>query len=91
MKKQMINIRPFGFNILVKPVAKKQILVSDKGILCEYGEVIAIGHEVREIKVGQTIGFTTFGIKHLEIDGIKYYFVPEASEFLLGTIELAEV
>ena len=49
-----MNIIPFGDNIIVKPIEKKQILVSDNKSLCLYGEVVAIGDKVREldIKVG---------------------------------------
>lgn len=82
------NIIPFGNNILVKPTEKKQILVSDQGSMCEYGEVIAVGDDVQKIKVGDTIGYTVFGINSLEIDGKKHYFVPETAEFILGKISL---
>lgn len=88
---KLMKINPFGFNILIKPIEKKQILVSDQPSLCEYGEVIAVGNKVTEIKVGDTIGYTVFGINSLEIDGTKHYFVPETSEFILGTIELDQV
>lgn len=83
------KITPFGNNILVKPTEKKQILVSDQGSLCEYGEVMAIGDDVQKIKVGDTIGYTIFGINSLEIDGKKHYFVPETAEFILGKIEMS--
>lgn len=82
-------ITPFGKNILVRPHEKKQVLVADRASLCEYGEVIAIGDEVEKIKIGDTIGYTVFGVNSLEIDGTKYYFIPETSEFILGTLELA--
>lgn len=83
-----MKIKPFGQNILVKPTEKKQILVSDQGSLCEYGEVIAVGDDVQKVKVGETIGYLVWGISSLEIDGTKHYFVPETSEFILGTLEL---
>lgn len=84
-----MKIIPFGFNILVKPIEKTEILFGEKGTLCEYGEVMAIGDEVQKIKVGDTIGYSTFGVKSLDIHGTRYYFVPEASEFLYGTVELS--
>lgn len=84
-----MKIIPFGFNILVKPIEKTTVLVGDKGGLCEYGEVVAIGKDVKEIKIGDTIGYSVFGIKPLDIYGTRYYFVPEAAEFLLGTVELS--
>lgn len=85
-----MKIKPFGNNILVKPTEKKQILVSDSGTLCEYGEVLAIGEGVSSIKVGDIIGFTTWGVNKLEIDGTTHYFVQEDYRFLLGTIGMSE-
>lgn len=85
----MDKIKPFGSNILVKPHEKKQVLVADKGSLCEYGEVIAIGDLVQYIKVGDIIGYTVFGTNSLQINEKKHWFVNETSEFILGTIKLA--
>lgn len=81
-----MNIQPFGRQILVKPVEKQQVLVSDDGTLSEYGEVIAIGKEVKTIQVGEKIGFSVFGIEKLIVDEQKFYFIKEDDEFLLGTI-----
>lgn len=85
---EKIEIEPFGNQILVKPVEKKQILVSDRKTLCEHGEVIAVGDEVKKIKVGDLIGYTVWGLNHLEIDGQKHYFVPEDARFILGRIRM---
>lgn len=82
------KIQPFGNQILVEPIEKKQILVTNQKSLCEYGTVIAIGDEVNKIKVGDTVGYTIWGINSLEIDGKKHYFLPEDQQFLLGTIKL---
>lgn len=79
-------IKPFGKQILVQPVIKSQIAVSDNVSLCEYGKVIDIGDDVQKIKVGDEIGFTVWGLNHIEINGIKYYFVLEDTNFILGTI-----
>lgn len=83
-----MKIIPFGKNVLVKPTEAKRAL--GESSLCEYGEVIAIGHEVEYLKVGQTIGYTVFGVNSLEIENEKHYFIPETSEFVLGILELAE-
>lgn len=79
-------IKPFGDQILIKPVERQQVLVSDDGILSEYGEVVAIGMNVLHIKVGDMVGFSVFGIEKLIIDEQKYYFIRESPEFLLCTI-----
>lgn len=81
-----MTIKPFGDRILVKPIVRQQVLVSDDGNLNEYGEVIAIGDEVKTIKVGDKIGFSVFGIEKLVIEEEKFYFIQESPEFLLGTI-----
>lgn len=83
----MINIKPFGDRILIKPMERKTVLVSDDGTLNEYGEVIAIGEDVKRIKAGDKVGFSVFGVEKLVIEEDKYYFLQESSEFLLCTIE----
>lgn len=80
-------IKPFGDQILVKPVAKPQVLVPDDVPLDEYGDVIAIGDHVKSIKVGDKVGFSVFGIEKLIIEDQKYYFIRESAEFLLCTIQ----
>lgn len=82
----MLNLKPFGDQILVKPVEHKQVLVSDDGALSEYGDVVAVGDEVKKIKVGNRIGFSVFGIEKLIIEEQKYYFLRESPEFLLAII-----
>lgn len=82
-----MNIKPFKNRILVKPVSKAQVLVSDDGALSEYGEVLAVGKDVKDIKVGDTVGFSVFGVEKLIIDEEKYYFLQEDADFLLAVIE----
>ena len=84
----MANITPFGNNILVKPHAKKQVITPESGTLCEYGDVVAVGSGVTEIKIGDTIGYTPWGINSLQINDEKFYFIPEDQQFLLGTIQM---
>ena len=81
-----MNIKPFGENLIVKPTEKKQILVSDNKSLCLYGEVVAIGEDVKKIKVGDTIIYEMWGLKSPEIDGEKVHFISESSPFLLGKL-----
>lgn len=84
-------IIPFGDQILVKPIEKKTVLVSDEGMLSEYGEVVAVGDDVKKIKIGDKIGFSVFGIEKLMIEEQKYYFIRESPEFLLCVIDDARV
>ena len=77
---------PFDNNIIVKPTQKKQVLVSDNKKLCLYGEVIAVGDLVKDIKVGETIIYEKWGLKSPEIDGEEVHFISRLSPFLLGKI-----
>lgn len=81
-----MNVNPFGRWILVKPLEKQRVLVSDEGSLSEYGEVIAVGPVVKEIKIGDRVGFSLFGVEKLIIEEQKFYFIMEDDEFLLATI-----
>ena len=82
-----MKILPYGRRILVKPVERKQILVSDDGTLNEYGVIVEVGGAVKHFKKGDKIGFSVFGIEKLVIDEEKYYFLLEDDEFLLAKIE----
>ncbi len=82
-----MTIKPFGNRILVKPVEREQVLVSDDGTLNEYGIVEAIGPDVKVVRVGDKVGFSVFGVEKLVIDEQKYYFISEDPEFLLAIIE----
>lgn len=83
-----MKIKPYGDYLLVKPVEKAQVLVSDDGTLSEYGKVIAKGPACSEaIKLGDTVGFSVFGVEKLVIDDEKHYFLRENAEFLLCLIE----
>jgi co-chaperonin GroES (HSP10) len=79
-------MKPFGNQILIQPDKKEQVLVSDQGTLCEYGEVLAIGEDVKRIKVGDKIIFTIWGVNAVEIGNEKYHFIPEDNNFILGTL-----
>ncbi len=81
-------IKPFGTRVLIKPVKVSGPLQSDS--LCEYGEVLAIGEDVKKIKIGDTIAFISFGVEHFEMDGEKHYFVNEGNEFVLAKVTLKD-
>lgn len=87
----MKTVIPFGSNILVKPIETKQILVNQAPSLCAYGTIIALGSDLSDtanLKVGDIIGYTVFGVNALEIENEKYYFIPYTSEFILAKIEM---
>jgi co-chaperonin GroES (HSP10) len=78
-------IKPFGSNILIKPTEQKQILVNLVKSMEEYGIVLAIGDEVKKIKVGDNIVYSIWGMKSPTIENEKYYIIPEDDRFILGT------
>lgn len=80
------NIKPYGNNIIVKPIEKEQIIVGDSKSLQQYGTVIAVGSDVKDIEVGQTAFYTVWGLKDVEYEGEKVYFMPCDSRFFLGTL-----
>lgn len=84
-----MDIKPFAYQILVKPIEQKEILSNGKS-LCQYGTVTAIGDEVKHIKVGDVIAYTIWGLNHIEYNGEKYYFVIEDPRFILGTFTLSQ-
>ena len=73
----MINIIPFGDQILIEPFEKKQVLVSEQRSLSKYGKVIAIGEDVQKVKVGDMIAFIDWGMNSVDINEKKLYFVRE--------------
>lgn len=79
--------RAFGNNILIRPMIKTQIAVSDSPSLCEYGEVMAVGDEVKKIVVGDKISFTVWGLNSVDFEGTRYYLVPEDPKFILSYID----
>lgn len=76
--------KPFGNYILIKPVQRKQVLVSDSGMFCEYGEVLAIGEDCKKVNIGDILGFLVWGVQKLEVEGETHYFIPEDGNFILG-------
>ena len=83
----MNKYKPFGSNILIKPVSKDKV-IGDTAKYYLFGEVIDIGDEVKNIKVGDTIGYTLWGLKEiLEADGTKHFFVKEDPAFILGILQ----
>lgn len=81
----MNNITPFGRNILVQPTEVKTVVSVKNTSKCDYGKVIAIGKEVKEVKVGDIVGFVNHGLLALEVDKTKLFFIPETDDFLLAT------
>lgn len=78
---------PFGINLLIKPLEKKQAIISDTETFTDCGEVLAVGEDVVGVKVGDIIAFLFWGSQSVsDAQGNKYYFVPCSDEFILGVL-----
>lgn len=81
-----MNIKPLKNKILLLPVEKSKttrsglIVDSDKDKTIE-GKVLAIGPDVKEVKIEDTILYKKYGPDEIEIDG-KKYLVGEEEDIL---------
>jgi co-chaperonin GroES (HSP10) len=78
-------IEPLFNQILIKPVQNEAIIGASK--FCEYGEVVGIGKDVKEVAVGDKIGFIKWGVNELVIGEEKFIFIQEESRWILGKIK----
>lgn len=84
-----LNFLPYKTNILIKP-AKKDVVLSDNANAPKYwlyGTVLAVGSDVRDIHEGDVVGYDKFGIKDIDKDGEKYFFLEDNPSFILGIIK----
>lgn len=82
------KFEPYKTNILIKPAKKDLVLSSNTNApkYWLYGEVIGVGSEVKDIHVGDIVGYDKFGIKDVDKDGEKTFFIEDNSQFILGII-----
>lgn len=77
---------PYKTNILIEPEDKNKIIGNTQTKYL-YGKVLAVGSEVKDIKVGDTIGYTMWGINKIVMaDEKEHYFLQENPEFILGIL-----
>lgn len=80
----MTQYKPYKNNILIEPESKNKI-IGDTSKFYLFGKVLDIGSEVKDIKIGDTIGYTLWGLTEIvEADGTKHFFVQDNSDFILG-------
>lgn len=83
--------KPFGNNIHVEPVSRNKI-IGEKAKYYLYGKVIAVGEDVKKIRVGDEVGYVLWGLKEIEFaDGTKQYFMQEHTDFILGVKHADEI
>lgn len=78
----MDNATPYFEYVLIEPVEKKQILVSDNSKLETYGKVVAIGKEVTETNIGDYVAFELWDVKDCSVNDKKLYSVQESKLIL---------
>ncbi len=77
--------KPYKNNILIKPKDKEKI-IGNTATKYLYGEVLDIGSDVKNITIGDTIGYTQWGInKIITADNEEHFFVQDNPDFILGT------
>lgn len=82
----MNNWSAYANNILIKPFEKNKI-IGDTSKYYLYGQVLSVGDEVEKIKVGDTIGYTMWGVTEIVMaDGAKHFFVQDTPDFVLGIL-----
>lgn len=79
---------PFYDKVQIKPLEKEGLLKGENDQYLEIGEVMAVGQEVKFLKVGDTVFFDAWGMqKTPKVEGEEQFFVvPERSQFILGKI-----
>ncbi len=80
-------ITPFGRRVHYTPIEDVSILQTTDRRLTEVGTVIAIGPDVKHIKVGDNIILNVYGTNTPTIDGEQVFFALEDDEVILGTYE----
>jgi len=88
------KIKPRGKNVLVIP-DKNESKANEHGISMpssveeepkETGKVVAIGPDVKDIKVGDKVMFATFAGDKIEMDKKKYVMLHDDDSEILATL-----
>ena len=78
------NWLPYKNNILIAPKSKEKI-IGDTAKYYLYGEVLDVGSEVKDIKKGDIIAYTLWGLNEiLEANGTKHYLIQDNPDFILA-------
>lgn len=80
-----MNFVPYKDKIEIQPIKEEGILERMSSNYQEAGTVLAVGSEVTDIAVGDTLYFLSHGCwETAKVDGISHYVVPATSEYILG-------
>lgn len=79
-----MEFEPLFDNVLIELEEEETTLQTTDPLFTENGKVIAIGSDVKNIKVGDTIGIFKFGVKTAVRNGKKYHTIRELPAFIQG-------
>lgn len=75
---KIIGVEPYTDYLYIKPVEKKQTLVTQRRSLFEVGEVVVVGPEAKNTKVGDYVAYEHWDMPDIEgMDGNLYCFIRE--------------
>lgn len=83
-----MKIQPIGNRIFIQPEDADSVLKLSNPQKKEKGTVLAIGKDVDEVKVGDTIIFTPWAVDVYEENGEKYYFVTQDPVVVLAVVKV---
>ncbi len=69
----------------MRPEQKESVIKTPDSNLVERATVLSIGDEVKTVKVGDRLLFTSFGVDSVDVDGERHYFLIEDDAFILAT------
>lgn len=73
--------------IEIIPLEKEGFFKTEQN-LEERGKVISVGKDVKFVKIGDIIYFSSWGLNITpEVEGVKHYVIPDTADFILGKIE----
>lgn len=77
-------MKPFGKRIQVKPEQSAGVIQTAERNLIEKATVLAVGPDVKHIKEGDVLLFTSFGVDSVDINNERHYFLLEDDSFILA-------
>lgn len=76
--------KPFGRNIMFAPLSKDKI-IGDTSKFFLIGTVLAVGDDVKKVKVGDVLGYTQWALNKIVIpDKKEIFFCQEDDDYILG-------
>ncbi len=74
----MNEVTPYFEYVIIEPLEKTKIILSEGSKLETYGKVVATGPDVSQTKVGDYVAFELWDVKDCSINGKKLYSVQES-------------